>query len=126
MSIKETDWTMYYKRKKSVFSRMTQRHTLNYIFYFLNTVIQDRGQKDDSEKISIIEAGGGNSCFAEEICKKIRPKVYDIIDNNELAVQIFIEKDLGSTVHNGFMQDMTIPLLLECGGGTNRMTLFTV
>lgn len=74
---KATDWTKYYSRKKSRVSSFTQKYTLNELMKYFK------------DNVSVLELGGGNSCFAEDICNKKQLNRYDIIDNNELSVEMF-------------------------------------
>ena len=75
-----TDWTAYYQGKKSVFSTMTQRITMR----FLNRRFEEIGIDG---KWSILECGGGNSCFAKSIVQKFQIQQYDIADNNNLGIE---------------------------------------
>ena len=98
---KSTDWTNYYSKKKSFFSTFTQRFTLDRIEESFNTMAQF------TEIRNVMELGGGNSCFADILCQKRRLQSYDIIDNNELAVALFQEKELRCASHNGMLMDLT-------------------
>lgn len=98
--IEKTDWTKYYKRKKSWISSFTQRYTLERILGAMNEYVNT-----DSE-IRICEMGGGNSCFAAKICEKEKVQTYNIIDNNELAVQLFGKMHLKSKYHRGMCRDL--------------------
>lgn len=87
---KETDWTSYYKKKKSFFSKITQKSTLKYLISYFNLI------ENEKKCIKTVEMGGGNSCFAEELIKRL-PFIsqYDIIDNNIYAVELYNKKQLG-------------------------------
>ncbi|MCI8881345.1 MAG: class I SAM-dependent methyltransferase [Clostridiaceae bacterium] len=98
---KSTDWTKYYSKKKSVFSNFAQRFTLSKILSDYDTLSQFMENRD------VIELGGGNSCFAESLCRQRKLWSYDIIDNNELAVTLFQKKKLGCLSHNGIIMDLT-------------------
>ncbi len=76
----KTDWTEYYKSKKSWFSTVTQRCTIEY----LEKLLCDT---NNTEWI-VCECGGGNSCFVNGFRERLYIKVYDIIDNCELAVEL--------------------------------------
>ncbi len=78
--IRATDWTAYYRRKKSIFSTITQKITMR----FLSKRFKEIGM--DSHW-SILECGGGNSCFAKYIVQNFHVKQYDIADNNSLAIE---------------------------------------
>lgn len=100
MRDRETDWTVYYQKKKSFFSAFTQRFTLQKILGILSDYM-------DGREISILEMGGANSCFAEDICRSANVGRYDIIDNNELGVSLFQKKRLSGAAHHGILEDLT-------------------
>lgn len=100
-SHKKTDWTKYYSRKKSFFSEFTQRYTMEKIFSFYDFVV------NTNRSTKIIELGGGNSCFAEKFCACRNIHQYDIIDNNQLATELFDKKKLNVAVHTGILRDLT-------------------
>lgn len=87
-----TDWTAYYGRNKSWFSTFTQQFTLKEILRYI---------KEDAD-VEVVELGGGSSCFAKEICSNRTIETYDIIDNNELAIEQFIKQELKSKRHHGY------------------------
>lgn len=99
---RKTDWTEYYQHKKSFFSIYTQRFTLKKI---LDCINQSIGNNCNSS--SIMELGGGNSCFAKKICDQQKISNYDIVDNNELAVEFFNRQELNSECSIGVLQDLT-------------------
>ncbi|MCM1559152.1 MAG: class I SAM-dependent methyltransferase [Butyrivibrio sp.] len=79
MQPEKTDWSIYYTRPKSRFSTFTQKHTLKYL---LNEISM-AGLEINS---SILELGGGNSCFAEGLRKNLPIGRYDVIDNCKVAL----------------------------------------
>lgn len=97
---KKTNWTKYYEEKKSWASLFTQRYTLKNI---LNAI--DRYVKNSSD-IHVCEMGGGNSCFAVKMCKEKVIHTYDVIDNNELAVELFNGLELEAKEHGGECRDL--------------------
>lgn len=101
-----TDWTKYYSSKKSWFSTYTQQFTLKCILECIRKYL-------DCGKIDIMELGGGNSCFAADICKSVRAGKYDIADNNELAVQLFEEQTLLAEQHKGILIDLSKEISYE-------------
>lgn len=88
---KDTDWTAYYRKRKSWFSRFTQQYTIKELLTHI---------RDDA---SVLELGGGNSCFAEDICKKRKIIRYDIVDNNRLAVEMFEQIGLNTPAAKGYL-----------------------
>ncbi len=98
--IKKTDWTAYYEKRKSWFSIHSQRYTLKILLDTIDTYFS----KEDGIKIA--ELGGGNSCFAKDICEIKRINTYDIIDNNEFAVNLFNHMKLNTKHHMGYLYDL--------------------
>ena len=84
--MKETDWTKYYRNKKSWFSKVTQKVTMRQIkAYYMKYCGPNK---------SILELGGGNSCFIDGICKSIcSPSSYSIIDNNQLSLSLLRKRN---------------------------------
>ena len=95
-----TDWTKYYSDKKSWFSTYTQQFTLRCVLDCISKYL-------DCNKIDIMELGGGNSCFAADICKNARVGRYDIADNNGLAIQLFERQTLLADEQEGILIDLS-------------------
>lgn len=100
----KTDWTNYYQKKRSVFSTITQRYTLNKI----QTYIQKFHKQGD---LLILECGGGNSCFAKQLCDALNIAAYHIIDNNELGISLFEKMDLNTKSIIGYKEYLSEKLL---------------
>lgn len=98
--IERTDWTQYYKGKRSWISSFTQRYTLESILVAMNEYVNNESD------IRICEMGGGNSCFAIKICEKKGVRTYDIIDSNELAVRLFGKMHLAAKYYRGICRDL--------------------
>ena len=98
--MKKTDWTAYYEKKKSWFSTHSQKYTLRILLNAIDSYF------NENDKITIAELGGGNSCFAKDICGVKEINTYDIIDNNGLAVKLFNNMRLNSKHHFGFLHDL--------------------
>lgn len=96
-----TDWTKYYQNKKSFFSSYTQKYTVERIIKVIDQYLINETES------KILELGGGNSCFAENICQNRSIEQYDIIDNNKLAVGMFNKKILKCNKHVGIEADLT-------------------
>lgn len=82
-----TDWTKYYNKPKSRFSIITQKITLKYIM----DIIKEVGMVG---QWTIMECGGGNSCFAGSVVEDLDIAQYDIIDKCEVSVEKADEKDV--------------------------------
>lgn len=98
----KTDWTAYYKQKKSWVSAYTQQFTLEKILYALGRYAGTGGQKG----LRIAELGGGNSCFAKKLCEIKKVDAYDIVDSNALAVRLFNEMEIKAGTHKGIRHDL--------------------
>ena len=99
-----TNWTEYYMQKKSFFSKYTQQFTLEYIINWFDYAVPK-----EQKKSAICELGGGNSCFVDSFCEARSVCRYDVVDNNELAIQLFKKKAKKGNVHlNGMLMDLTI------------------
>ncbi len=93
-----TDWTAYYAKKKSWFSVFTQKYTFDII---KNSILDYILKFNPQCALHIAELGGGNSCFAEQLCKTLNINTYDVFDNNELAIDLFNKMILNADNHNG-------------------------
>lgn len=75
----------YYNAPKSKFSLMTQKYTLKKLVSIIMAYQEDK-------LLEVMEIGGGNSCFAEGFCQRLKVRGYSVIDNNELAVKLVKDK----------------------------------
>lgn len=90
-----TDWTAYYTQKRSWISTYTQQFTFRIIKNTIDKYILRNHQKI---ALQVAELGGGNSCFAEQLCKTVHIDTYDIFDNNALSIELF--NKIGLSVNN--------------------------
>ncbi|MEO8637377.1 MAG: class I SAM-dependent methyltransferase [Candidatus Taylorbacteria bacterium] len=77
---KQTDWDRYYNKpyKTASFTRkITGRVLLKTVKRFYT-----------SDTLSIIELGGGNSCFCDLLMEKFNVERYDIVDSNQLSINL--------------------------------------
>ena len=103
----QTDWTKYYSKKKSFFSEITQKYTMKKIFSLYDFAVSV------NKNVKIAELGGGNSCFAEELCAFRNVNQYDVIDNNHLAIELFEKKKLNVTSYQAIMHDLACNIYSE-------------
>ena len=61
---RKTDWTAYYKGRKSWLSAYTQKFTFQKILYVIDRYLETEVKTG----LQIAELGGGNSCFAGNLC----------------------------------------------------------
>jgi SAM-dependent methyltransferase len=74
-----TDWDSYYARPYRTAS-LTRRHTAAVLI----GLMRDNGGAGGS----ILEIGGANSCFIDQILAEVKPARYDVIDNNRLGLDL--------------------------------------
>jgi SAM-dependent methyltransferase len=74
-----TDWESYYARPYRTAS-LTRKHTAS--------VLVDLMRRNGGARASILEFGGANSCFIDQILEQVQPARYDVIDNNRLGLDL--------------------------------------
>jgi SAM-dependent methyltransferase len=74
-----TDWDSYYARPYRTAS-LTRKHTAS--------VLVDLMRRNGGARASILEFGGANSCFIDQILEQVQPARYDVIDNNRLGLDL--------------------------------------
>jgi SAM-dependent methyltransferase len=74
-----TDWDSYYARPYRTAS-LTRKHT--------SSVLVDLMRRNDGAHASILEFGGANSCFIDQILEEVKPARYDVIDSNQLGLDL--------------------------------------
>ena len=75
----QTDWDSYYARPYRTAS-LTRRHTAS--------VLVDLLRKNGGAQASILEFGGANSCFIDQILAEVAPARYDVIDSNRMGLDL--------------------------------------
>jgi len=74
-----TNWDSYYARPYRTAS-LTRRYTASVLVALM--------QRHGGANGSILEFGGANSCFIDQILTEVRPARYDVIDNNQLGLDL--------------------------------------
>jgi SAM-dependent methyltransferase len=74
-----TNWDSYYARPYRTAS-LTRKHTASVLVNLI--------RKNDGAHASILEFGGANSCFIDQILEQVQPARYDVIDNNRLGLDL--------------------------------------
>jgi cyclopropane fatty-acyl-phospholipid synthase-like methyltransferase len=74
-----TDWDNYYARPYRTAS-LTRRHTAS--------ALVDLMRRTNGSQASILEFGGANSCFIDQILAEVAPVRYDVIDNNKMGLDL--------------------------------------
>ncbi|MFH0996862.1 MAG: methyltransferase domain-containing protein [Pseudomonadota bacterium] len=79
-----TDWDHYYERPYKT-AAVTRRITA---FYLIRLLLRSL----ETERPSIIELGGANSCFIDALYAKLNPADYTVVDNNELGLSLLEQR----------------------------------
>lgn len=79
MTTSQTDWDSYYSRPYRTAS-LTRKYT--------SSVLIDLMRGNGGTGASILEFGGANSCFIDQILETVKPTRYDVIDNNRLGLDL--------------------------------------
>jgi hypothetical protein len=98
-----TDWDSYYARPYKTAS-LTRKYTAS--------VLVDLMRRNNGADASILEFGGANSCFIDQILEEVRPARYDVIDNNQLGLDLLKSRYPGDdrvSVHRGDVLAMSEP-----------------
>lgn len=80
--MKKTDWDSYYN-KPYKFAGFTKRIITRVLLKYIQQYIPIKNG------ITMMEFGGGNSCFYELFDATFQPKAYYIIDNNQVGLDEF-------------------------------------
>jgi SAM-dependent methyltransferase len=75
----QTDWDSYYARPYRTAS-LTRKHTAS--------VLVDLMRRNNGGQASILEFGGANSCFIDQILAEVAPVRYDVIDSNQMGLDL--------------------------------------
>ncbi len=86
MKSEHTDWDSYYARPYRTAS-LTRKHTAS--------VLVDLLRKNNGAHASILEFGGANSCFIDQILEEVAPARYDVIDSNQLGLDLLHSRYAG-------------------------------
>lgn len=95
MKPEQTDWDSYYARPYRTAS-LTRMHTASVLIKLL--------RESGGAGASILEFGGANGCFIDQILQQIAPARYDVIDNNQLGLDLLksrYPRDERVSVHQG-------------------------
>jgi glycosyltransferase involved in cell wall biosynthesis len=84
-----TDWDDYYQSAPAT-AKLTRKYTASVL---LKSLKRFRGQNRD-QQLSIVEIGGANSCFLDQILAEMTPRSYDVIDTNQYGLSL-LERRVG-------------------------------
>jgi hypothetical protein len=75
-TVRATDWTRYHSAPYKT-APWFRRFTVRRILRALRLHARDRASPE------IVELGGANSCFFDEIARLLEPRLYHLVDNND-------------------------------------------
>ena len=84
--MRPTDWDSYYARPYRTAS-LTRKHTASVLIGLM--------RNNGGVHPSILEFGGANSCFIDQIIAQVEPARYDVIDNNRLGLELLKSRYMG-------------------------------
>ena len=90
---KATDWDAYYTSAPAT-AKLTRKYTTAVLVNVIKRYVKSR----DGFGISIVEIGGGNSCFLDSILAAVRPRSYDVVDTNEYGLSLLAKRVPGEGV----------------------------
>jgi cyclopropane fatty-acyl-phospholipid synthase-like methyltransferase len=96
----QTDWDSYYARPYRTAS-LTRKHTAS--------VLVDLLRKNNGARASILEFGGANSCFIDQILEEVAPARYDVIDSNQLGLDLLHSRYAGDDRVSVSLGDVLTP-----------------
>ena len=78
-----TDWDNYYSRPYKTAS-LTRKYTASVLTRLMRSA--------NSARPAILELGGANSCFIDQVLAEIDPVRYDVLDNNSFGLRLLKSK----------------------------------
>ena len=78
-----TNWDEYYTSVPAT-AKLTRRYTTSVLL----DILRRHAAANNGEPLSIVEIGGANSCFMQEILRAVPCRSYDIIDTNEYGLSL--------------------------------------
>ncbi|MEI6533952.1 MAG: class I SAM-dependent methyltransferase [Verrucomicrobiaceae bacterium] len=82
--MEKTDWNAYYARPYAS-AKITRKLTANLLEKLIKAFCP-------VGPLRMVELGGANSCFYEQLSSALQPATYDVVDNNELGLEAFRKK----------------------------------
>jgi SAM-dependent methyltransferase len=99
-----TDWNQYYRNVPP-----TATLTRKYTTAVLVSMIRRYGGPMEASGLSIVEIGGGGSCFIDPIRTAIKTRLYDVIDTNEFGLSLLARR-FGDTQPVGLFHQNVLDL----------------
>lgn len=92
MPMATTDWDSYYKGVPAT-AKLTRRYTTSLLLSAINRASPITG---GGQGIKLVEIGGANSCFLDEILQSVRPCLYHVVDTNAYGLSLLGKRTAGS------------------------------
>lgn len=86
-SPRATDWDAYYTSVPPT-AKLTRRYTTSVLL----DALRRHGNPTGAEGLSIVEIGGANSCFMDEILRGVPCRSYDVVDTNEYGLSLLEQR----------------------------------
>jgi SAM-dependent methyltransferase len=102
-----TDWDSYYQRVP-VTAKLTRRYTTSVLLSAIDRASPIAGV---GRGIKLVEIGGANSCFLDEILQNVRPCLYHVVDTNAYGLSLLGKRTAGSAtvrLHHESVLDMSL------------------
>jgi putative flippase GtrA len=99
-----TDWTAYYRT-----SVATPKASRRYTSSVLTTVLRRYARPEPV----VIEIGGANSCFLDELLRVVRPREYHVVDLNEYGLELLRKRLDGRSpvvLHRQDVRSLQLPV----------------
>lgn len=82
-----TDWDRYYRSVPAT-AKLTRRYTTAVLI----RAIRRYAQAQAGGALSMVEIGGANSCFLDDLVREFAPSSYDVVDLNEYGLQLLARR----------------------------------
>ncbi|MFB3776958.1 MAG: glycosyltransferase [Bryobacteraceae bacterium] len=94
-----TDWERYYKQTPFT-ARIARRYTARELVSALR-------RYGGGKVRTVVELGGGNSCFLDDVCRVLHPDAYHVVDASEYGLQLLRGRAAGDPRLRLHHQDVT-------------------
>lgn len=84
---RSTDWDSYYTSVPPT-ARLTRRYTTR----ILSWAIQTYAVPPARGRLTVVEIGGANSCFLDELFRIFQPRSYEVVDTNEYGLSLLASR----------------------------------
>jgi hypothetical protein len=86
-TLERTDWDRYYESVPAT-AHLSRRYTSSVLLGLIDRFLPVR----PGRRAEIVEFGGANSCFLQQILDHVHPAVYTVVDTNEYGLSLLAGK----------------------------------